>query len=93
MNNMSSLMNAPLISVLIDTYNYGRFVEAAIDSVLGQDYPAERMEIMVVDDGSTDDTPGTAALLLPASRFYRARDWYGRRNLGRLRNLVCKASH
>lgn len=36
---------------------------------------------------------GTAALLLPASRFYRARDWYGRRNLGRLRNLVCKASH
>src|SRR5208282_3384577 len=46
----------PLVTVLIDTYNYGRFIEQAIDSVLGQDFPAEQMEILVVDDGSTDDT-------------------------------------
>lgn len=47
--------SAPLFSVVIATYNYGRFVSRAIDSVLGQtltDY-----EIIVVDDGSTDDTP------------------------------------
>lgn len=47
--------SAPLFSVVIATYNYGRFVARAIDSVLGQtlaDY-----EIVVVDDGSTDDTP------------------------------------
>jgi glycosyltransferase involved in cell wall biosynthesis len=41
---------------LIDTYNYGRFIGEAIESVLAQDYPAEKMEILVVDDGSTDDT-------------------------------------
>src|ERR1700756_5676379 len=49
-------MTAPLITVLIDKYNYGRFIEEAIESVLSQDFPAEQMEILVVDDGSTDDT-------------------------------------
>jgi glycosyltransferase involved in cell wall biosynthesis len=46
----------PLITVLIDTYNYGHFIEKAIDSVLTQDFPAEMMQVLVVDDGSTDDT-------------------------------------
>jgi glycosyltransferase involved in cell wall biosynthesis len=49
-------MATPLISVIVNTYNYGRFVEDAIDSVLAQDFPADRIEILVVDDGSTDDT-------------------------------------
>lgn len=49
-------MPEPQVSVVIDTYNYGRFVEEAIESVLSQDFPAGRMEILVVDDGSTDDT-------------------------------------
>ena len=46
----------PLITVLIDTYNYGRFIEDAVESVLKQDFPMEQVEILVVDDGSTDDT-------------------------------------
>lgn len=49
-------MNGPLFTVLIDTFNYGRFVENAIDSVLTQNFPREQYEILVVDDGSTDDT-------------------------------------
>jgi glycosyltransferase involved in cell wall biosynthesis len=49
-------MNRPYVSVLIDTYNYGRFIEQAIESVLSQDFTMERVEILVVDDGSTDDT-------------------------------------
>jgi glycosyltransferase involved in cell wall biosynthesis len=49
-------MNAPLITVLITTYNYGRFIEQAIDSVLAQKFPQEQVEIVVIDDGSTDDT-------------------------------------
>src|SRR5579862_4174723 len=47
----------PLMSVLIDSYNYGQFIEQAIESVLEQDFPTEQVEIVVVDDGSTDDTP------------------------------------
>jgi glycosyltransferase involved in cell wall biosynthesis len=50
-------MRIPRVSVLIDTYNYGHFVEEAVGSVLAQDFPQEEREILVVDDGSTDDTP------------------------------------
>ena len=49
-------MVKPLVTVLISAYNYGHFIEEAIDSVLAQDYPNDRLEILVVDDGSTDDT-------------------------------------
>jgi glycosyltransferase involved in cell wall biosynthesis len=45
-------MASPLVSILINNHNYGRFVGAAIDSALGQHYP--RTEVIVVDDGSTD---------------------------------------
>jgi glycosyltransferase involved in cell wall biosynthesis len=49
-------LKSPLVTVLITAHNYGRFVEEAIDSVLSQEYPADRVETLVVDDGSTDDT-------------------------------------
>ena len=47
-------MSARLISILINNYNYGRFLREAIDSALGQTYP--HVEVVVVDDGSTDDS-------------------------------------
>src|SRR5260370_27752969 len=49
-------MKAPLFTVVIDTYNYREFIEEAISSALAQDFPASQREILVVDDGSTDDT-------------------------------------
>jgi hypothetical protein len=49
-------MNSPLITVLITTFNYGQFIEQAIDSVFSQDFPLDRVQVVVVDDGSTDDT-------------------------------------
>ena len=52
----SALATTPTVTALIDTYNYGHFLEEAIDSVLAQDYPGECIEILVIDDGSTDDT-------------------------------------
>ena len=41
-------------SIIINNYNYGRFLGAAIDSALSQDY--QRLEVIVVDDGSTDNS-------------------------------------
>jgi glycosyltransferase involved in cell wall biosynthesis len=49
-------MKGPFFTVLIDTYNYGQYVEEAVSSALAQDFPREEREILVVDDGSTDDT-------------------------------------
>jgi glycosyltransferase involved in cell wall biosynthesis len=57
---MSSSERArPLVSAIIPTYNCSRYLEEAIDSALAQTYP--HVEVVVVDDGSTDQTAGVAA--------------------------------
>jgi Glycosyl transferase family 2 len=48
-----------LVSAIITTYNYARFLPDAIESVLAQS--CDGMEIVVVDDGSTDETARVAA--------------------------------
>jgi hyaluronan synthase len=47
---------APALTVIIPAYNEGAMVASSIDSVAAARYPRERLEILVVDDGSRDDT-------------------------------------
>ena len=64
-------MKTPTISVLIDTYNHERYVEQAIVSVLEQDFPAADIEVLVVDDGSSDKTPAIVQRFAPRVRYLR----------------------
>ena len=47
-------MNQELVSVIMPTFNAGRFLTASIDSILAQTYP--NLELLISDDGSTDPT-------------------------------------
>lgn len=47
---------SPRFSVVVLNYNYGRYLPAAVESALAQDVGPAAMEVLVVDDGSTDDS-------------------------------------
>lgn len=68
----------PLVSVLLPAYNHERFVEGFLDSVLADPYPAK--EIIVIDDGSTDDTRG------------RINDWLARHGQDIPVEYVCRGN-
>jgi len=46
----------PRVTIIIPAYNEGAMVEKAVYAAAASDYPAERLEIICIDDGSTDDT-------------------------------------
>ena len=48
------MMESPLVSILVANFNNGRFITETLDSAVGQTYP--NIEIVIVDDGSTDDS-------------------------------------
>jgi glycosyltransferase involved in cell wall biosynthesis len=53
----------PSVSVLMPAYNYAGYIARAIGSALEQEYPAKLLKLVVVDDGSTDDTASVVAEL------------------------------
>jgi glycosyltransferase involved in cell wall biosynthesis len=46
----------PKVSALMGAYNYASYIVEAIESAMRQEYPAELLELVIVDDGSTDNT-------------------------------------
>jgi glycosyltransferase involved in cell wall biosynthesis len=68
-DSASSTSGAPLVSVVIPSYNHRSFIGEAIASVENQTYP--NLELIVVDDGSTDGSLSHVEGLLRDSRFAR----------------------
>jgi glycosyltransferase involved in cell wall biosynthesis len=60
---------APRVSVIILNYNYGRYLAQAVESVLSQTLPSGEMEVIIVDDGSTDDSAERARPFLDRVRW------------------------
>jgi len=56
---LPDLPATPLVSILLPNYNYARYLPNAIGSVIGQTYAS--WELIVCDDGSTDDSAGVVA--------------------------------
>ncbi|MBI4830117.1 MAG: glycosyltransferase family 2 protein [Candidatus Lindowbacteria bacterium] len=54
-------MALPSVSIIIPTYNSSRSLGECLESIRAQDYPAEKLEIILVDAGSTDSTLEIAA--------------------------------
>jgi len=79
-------MSGVLVSVIIPCYNQGRFLEEAIESVLNQGY--RKCEILVVDDGSTDDTASVATRYTHCVNLIRQSN----RGLSAARNAGLEAS-
>jgi glycosyltransferase involved in cell wall biosynthesis len=75
-------MKAPLVSVLVPTYNYAQFLPEAIDSVLAQD--CNDFELLICDDDSTDDS--AEVLQTFAARDPRIRVAVQAANIGMVNN-------
>jgi glycosyltransferase involved in cell wall biosynthesis len=65
------LKSMPLVTVLVNTYNHERFIAQALSSVLDQDFPAEDVQTIVVDDGSTDSTSEIVGRFTPIMQYIR----------------------
>jgi glycosyltransferase involved in cell wall biosynthesis len=75
-------VNAPPVSVVIPSYNYGRYIKTAIDSALAQDYP--NLEVVVSENCSKDETMDVLASYASDSRV---RVHVNPRNIGLTPNI------
>lgn len=76
------MSNNPKVSVIIPCYNYGKFIDKAVESVLGQ--TMQEFEIIIINDGSTDkhtnnvlenfDKPKTRVILIENGGVAKARN-------------------
>jgi glycosyltransferase involved in cell wall biosynthesis len=77
------LTPTPTLSVTVLSYNYGRYLGACLDAILGQTY--RDFEVIVIDDTSTDGTPIVVA---PYTRDPRVRSIRHEKNVGFRGSLI-----
>ena len=73
-----SLRDSGMLSVIIPIYNEEKYIELCMDSVLAQDFPHERLEVLLVDGMSTDRTRLLLAPYIDRYPFVRLLDNPGR---------------
>lgn len=64
----------PTVSVILPVYNEADFIEGCLKAILSQDYPQDRLEVLVVDGGSTDNTRAGVEKLINAYPYLRLLD-------------------
>ena len=71
----SAQRDHPRVTVIVPTYNRAHTLGGTLDTILAQDYPADRLEVIVVDNSSTDNTEGVVRAAAARSpfpvKFYR----------------------
>jgi len=73
----------PLVSIIIPTHNRSSVLEKCLNSFLAQNYPKNKTEIIVVDDGSTDNTAKIAKIYPKINYYYQSNQGpSSARNLG-----------
>lgn len=80
------MKHTPGISVIIPARDHGRYIGEALESVLSQSLPAA--EIIVIDDGSHDDTAGVVGRFAPRVRYH----YTEKKGVGAARNLGVRLS-
>ncbi|HWP64747.1 MAG TPA: glycosyltransferase family 2 protein [Candidatus Limnocylindria bacterium] len=80
----------PTVSLIICAYNEGRTIRRKLEEVLRLDYPAEKLEIFVASDGSTDDTDAIVRQYAPRVRLLRVE---GRRGKTIAQNAAVAEAH
>ncbi len=84
---------AGLHSVVVPAYNAGRWLERCVRSVWNQEFPRERIELLVIDDGSRDDTVALAERLAtqsPVSMHVLRHEGGRNRGVAATRALGCR---
>ena len=65
---MDGTMDQPLVSVVLPTFNCAEYLPETLDSILGQTYA--NLEVLLVDDGSTDHTAEVIAPYRDRVRYF-----------------------
>ena len=82
----------PTVTALVTVHNYERFVAEAIKSALAQDYPPELLDVVVVDDGSSDSSAAVAdACAAESGGRVRVVSQANRGNAGAINRAIAEA--
>lgn len=84
-------MNYPGISILMPTYNRNNFFELALDNILSQNYPREKLEWIIIDDGEKnfiEDEDNIRDMIFPIKLKYLRIDPKNKISIGEKRNLL-----